>query len=96
MLLSAGLLAVLVVLLVPLPPMLLDMLLAFNLGASVLLLLITMSAKRPLDVSVFPSLLLLMTLYRLSLNVATTRLILLSGDAGKIVETFGGFVVGGN
>jgi len=95
-LLSVALLAVLVVLLVPLPTMLLDMLIALNLGITILLLLITLSAKQPLDISVFPSLLLLMTLYRLSLNVATTRLILLNGDAGRIVSTFGGFVVGGS
>ena len=94
--LSFGLLGVLVVLLVPLPPVLLDMLLAMNLAITILLLLITVSVKQPLDISVFPSLLLLMTLFRLSLNVATTRLILLDGDAGKIVSTFGGFVVGGN
>ncbi|TVS13398.1 MAG: flagellar type III secretion system protein FlhA [Planctomycetaceae bacterium] len=96
MLLSLSLLAVLVVLLVPLPPMLLDMLLALNLGVSVLLLLITLNAKQPLDLSVFPSFLLLTTLYRLSLNVATTRLILLDGNAGRIVATFGNFVVGGS
>ncbi len=95
-LLSVALLAVLVVLLVPLPTMLLDMLIALNLGVTILLLLITLSAKQPLDISVFPSVLLLMTLYRLSLNVATTRLILLNGDAGNIVSTFGGFVVGGS
>ncbi len=94
--LSFGLLGVLVVLLVPLPPMLLDMLLAGNLAITIILLLITVSVTQPLDISVFPSLLLLMTLYRLSLNVATTRLILLDGDAGRIVSTFGGFVVGGN
>ena len=57
---------------------------------------VPLSAKRPLDVSVFPSLLLLMTLFRLALNVATTRLILLNGDAGKIVATFGDLVVGGD
>jgi flagellar biosynthesis protein FlhA len=67
-----------------------------NLASAIMLLLITLSAKKPLDVSVFPSLLLLMTLFRLSLNVATTRLILLNGDAGKIVNTFGDLVVGGN
>ncbi len=89
-------LCILVVMLVPLPTALLDMLLAFNLGLTLLLLLITMSAKQPLDLSVFPSLILLLTLYRLSLNVATTRLVLLDGDAGKIVATFGGMVVGGN
>ncbi len=94
--LSFGLLGVLVVLLIPLPPMLLDMLLASNLAVTILLLLTTINVTQPLDISVFPSLLLLMTLYRLSLNVATTRLILLHGDAGRIVSTFGGFVVGGN
>ena len=94
--LSVGLLGVLVVLLIPLPPVLLDMLLAANLAFSILLLLITLGVKQPLEVSVFPSLLLLLTLGRLSLNVATTRLILLHADAGNIVSTFGGFVVGGN
>ena len=94
--LSVAFLATLALLVLPLPTFLLDMFLAINLAMAILLLLITMSAKRPLDVSVFPSLLLLLTLFRLSLNVATTRLILLNGDAGKIVNTFGEFVVGGN
>jgi flagellar biosynthesis protein FlhA len=94
--LSTALLGVLVVLLVPLPPPLLDLLLAMNLGLTILLLLVTLSATKPLDFSVFPSLLLLMTLFRLALNVATTRLILLKGSAGHIVATFGGFVVGGS
>ncbi len=94
--LSLALLAVLLLLLVPLPSALLDMLLVLNLGTSFVLLLITLSAKKPLDLAVFPSLLLLLTLYRLSLNVATTRLILLDGDAGRVVSTFGNFVVGGN
>src|ERR1700709_687707 len=80
--LALALLGVLVVLLIPLPPVLLDLLLALNLGLTVLLLLITLSATEPLDFSVFPALLLLMTLFRLSLNVATTRLILLTGHAG--------------
>lgn len=94
--LSIAFLATLALLVVPLPTFLLDMFLAMNLASAIMLLLVTMSAKRPLDVSVFPSLLLLMTLFRLSLNVATTRVILLNGDAGKIVNTFGEFVVGGN
>ena len=101
LMLSLAMLGVLVVLLVPLPTVVLDLLLAFNLTITVLLLLITLSATRPLDFSVFPSLLLLMTLFRLALNVATTRLILLHGHtgeyaAGHIVDTFGRFVVGGN
>ena len=94
--LALALLGVLVVLLIPLPPVLLDLLLALNLGMTVLLLLITLSATEPLDFSVFPAVLLLMTLFRLSLNVATTRLILLSGHAGTIVAAFGNYVVGGN
>lgn len=94
--LSLSLLAVLMLLLVPLPSALLDMLLVLNLGVAILLLLVTLNARKPLELSVFPSLLLLLTLYRLSLNVATTRLILLDGDAGKVVSTFGNFVVGGN
>jgi flagellar biosynthesis protein FlhA len=98
--LSLAMLGILVVLLVPLPTQVLDLLLAFNLAITILLLLITLSATRPLDFSVFPSLLLLMTLFRLALNVATTRLILLNGNqgetaAGLIVNTFGRFVVGG-
>jgi flagellar biosynthesis protein FlhA len=93
--LAIALLGVLAVLLIPLPPIVLDLLLGFNLAITVLLVLITLSATRPLDFSVFPSLLLLMTLFRLALNVATTRLILLNGNAGHIVETFGRFVVGG-
>jgi flagellar biosynthesis protein FlhA len=94
--LSVALLGVLVVLLVPLPPPLLDLLLALNLGMTILLLLVTLSATKALDFSVFPSLLLLLTLLRLALNVATTRLILLKGSAGHIVSTFGNFVVGGS
>ena len=95
-LLSLALLGVLVVLLIPLPPFLLDVLLTVNLSITILLLLVVLGVTRPLEISVFPSLLLLMTLYRLSLNVATTRLVLLTGDAGRIVSTFGFFVVGGN
>ncbi|MBX9583985.1 MAG: flagellar biosynthesis protein FlhA [Gemmataceae bacterium] len=96
LLLSAALLGLLVVFLVPLPTFLLDILLAFNLGATILLLLITLTVRQPLEFSTFPSLLLLFTLYRLALNVATTRLILLNGDAGQLVQAFGRIVVGGS
>ncbi len=95
-LLSLAMLLVLVIMLVPLPQWLLDVLLAANLGVTTLLLLVTLSARRALDLSVFPSLLLLLTLYRLATNIATTRLILLEGDAGHIVTAFGNYVVGGN
>ena len=88
--------AVLVVLIVPLPTAMLDVLLTLNLSVTILLLLVTLGVSQPLELSVFPSALLLLTLGRLSLNVATTRLILGQADAGRIVETFGNFVVGGN
>ncbi|MDB4756289.1 flagellar biosynthesis protein FlhA [Mariniblastus sp.] len=91
---AVGALAVFIVLLIPMPTFMLDMFLAVNLALSVMLLLVTLNAKEALEVSVFPSLLLLLTLYRLALNVATTRLILSDGDAGKIVDTFGGMIVG--
>ena len=96
LLLSLSLLGLLVVLLVPLPPLLLDLLLTLNIALTILLLLVTLSAKQALDFSVFPSVLLLLTLFRLALNVATTRLILLKGHAGNVVQAFGEFVIGGN
>jgi flagellar biosynthesis protein FlhA len=94
--LAVALLGLLVVFLVPLPTFLLDLLLAVDLAATVLLLLVTLTVRKPLEFSTFPSLLLLLTLFRLGLNVATTRLILLNGYAGEIVLAFGKFVVGGN
>jgi flagellar biosynthesis protein FlhA len=101
MVLGAGVLGVLTVLLVPLPPVLLDFLITVNLTLSLTILLVAMYIRRPLDFSVFPSLLLVTTLYRLSLNVAATRLILLhggegAGAAGRVIQGFGQFVVGGN
>jgi len=81
---------------VPLPPFVLDLLIATNFSVAIAMLLITMYTKEPLDFSVFPSLLLVMTLFRLALNVSSTRLILLKVHAGKIIEAFGTFVVGGN
>jgi len=86
---------------VPLPTVILDFLLTLNITAAVLILLTAIHVRRPLDFSVFPSLLLVATLFRLGLNVATTRLILLNGAqgpdaAGEIVRTFGDFVVGGS
>ncbi|MDW7995579.1 MAG: flagellar biosynthesis protein FlhA [Gemmatales bacterium] len=94
--LALAMLGVLVVLLIPLPPPLIDLLLATNFALTLLVLLVVLAAKEPLDFSVFPSILLLMTLIRLALNVATTRQILLHGQAGSIVDAFGQFVVGGN
>ncbi|HUM13980.1 MAG TPA: flagellar biosynthesis protein FlhA [Myxococcaceae bacterium] len=100
-LLALAVLGVLAVLIVPLPALMLDVLLAFNIGLSVLMLLVALGLTRPLDFSVFPSLLLITTLFRLALNVATTRLVLLRGGegpgaAGHVIETFGRFAVGGS
>lgn len=94
--LSLSLLGIVAIMLVPLPPFALDLLIAVNLSFSILLLLITLGVRRALDLSVFPSLLLVLTLYRLSLNVASTRRILLSANGGSLVAAFGSFVVGGN
>jgi flagellar biosynthesis protein FlhA len=83
-------------LIIPLPTWLLSILLILNISLAILVLLNSMSMIEPLQFSVFPTLLLLLTLFRLALNVSTTRAILTHGDAGGVVETFGSFVVGGN
>jgi flagellar biosynthesis protein FlhA len=92
---------ILMVMIIPMPPLLLDLMLTFNITLSVLIMLVGMYVLKPLDFSAFPSILLLATLFRLSLNIASTRLILLHGDqgigaAGKVIMAFGNFVVGGN
>jgi flagellar biosynthesis protein FlhA len=94
--LVVGLVAVLATLIIPLPTPVLDMLLACSISLSIAVLIVTLSSKEALELSTFPSLLLFVTLFRLSLNVASTRLILLQGNAGKIIQTFGGFVAGGS
>lgn len=83
-------------LIIPVPLILLDLLFALNITLSMIILFNALFSKEPLDMSSFPTLLLLMTLFRLSLNVSSTRNILLSGQAGNVVETFGNFVGGGN
>jgi len=98
---SLGLVMILLVMIVPLPPMLLDLLLALNITTALMILIITLYVHRSLEFSVFPTVLLVATLLRLSLNVASTRLILLQGHtgefaAGKVIQSFGQFVVGGN
>ncbi len=92
---------VLMAMLLPIPPFLLDLLLALNITLSIIILVTTMYTTSPLEFSIFPSLLLVLTLFRLSLNVASTRLILLHGHeghlaAGAVIKSFGSFVVGGN
>lgn len=91
-----ALVGVVMMMVVPMPPALLDTLLAANLTMAVLALLAAMMLKDPLELSVFPSFLLVATLARLALNVSSTRLILLDGYAGKVVDAFGGFVIGGS
>ena len=95
-LLAAGIITIVGMLIIPLPPALLDMLLTLNIAASVVILLVAVYTQEPLKFSVFPSMLLVSTLFRLALNVSTTRLILLHGEAGSVVHSFGNFVVGGN
>ena len=92
----AAIVAVVVMMVLPLPKALLDLLLAVNLTASLVILLTALTARRALDFSVFPALLLVTTLMRLSLNISSTRLILTEGDAGKVIEAFGHVVVGGS
>lgn len=83
-------------LIIPLPPWMLSFLIVINITLGLIVLLTAMSMKEALDFSIFPSVILLLTLFRLGLSVSTTRAILATGDAGSVVETFGDFVVGGN
>ena len=93
---AVALVVILATLLIQMPSALLDMLLACSISLAVAVLIITISSKEALELSTFPSLLLMVTLFRLSLNVASTRLILTQGQAGKIIQTFGDFVAGGS
>lgn len=98
---AVAVVGILVVMIIPMPTVVLDILLAFNITLSVMILLMCMYVLKPLDFSVFPSVLLTVTLLRLSLNVASTRLILLHGNegtgaAGQVIKAFGTFVVGGS
>jgi len=92
---AMGVAMVLVTLLIPLPTFIMDMLLATSIAAGLAVLVTVLATHESIEFSTFPSLLLFMTLFRLSINVASTRLILLDADAGKIIETFGQFVCGG-
>jgi len=92
---------ILAMLVLPLPPFALDILFTFNIALSIMVLLVALSTKKALDFAAFPTVLLLSTLLRLSLNVASTRVVLLEGHtgpdaAGKVIEAFGHFLVGGN
>ena len=95
-LIAIGVITILGVMIVPLPTYVLDFLLTFNISLALLVLMLTIYIRAPLELSVFPGLLLVLTLYRLSLNVASTRLILSQADAGRLIAAFGDVVVQGN
>src|SRR6516164_8387519 len=97
----AGMLAVLAMIVLPLPPMALDVLFTFNIALSLVIVMAVFYVARPVEFGVFPTILLLATLLRLALNVASTRVVLLNGHsgpqaAGHVIESFGEFVIGGN
>ncbi len=94
--LAVAVIAIVAMMVIPVPPAMLDVLLALNISLAVTIVLVSLYIKEPLEFSVFPSLLLILTLYRLSLNISSTRLILLYANAGKVITAFGNFVVGGN
>ena len=91
-----GVAGIILLLVLPVPAFLLDILITVNILLALVILLTTMFVKRPLDFSVFPSLLLVATLFRLGLNVASTRLVLGDGYAGQVISAFGHVAVGGN
>ena len=98
---AVSIVGILVFMIIPLPPMMLDVLLSFNITFAIIIVLVVTYILKPLELSSFPSIILLATLFRLSLNIASTRMILLHGNegtmaAGKVIKAFGSFVVGGN
>ena len=94
--LAVGLVIIISMMILPLPPQLLDVLLTLNISLSVIILLVCLFTKEPLEYSSFPIILLISTIFRLGLNVSSTRLILLKAEAGEVISSFGEFVVGGN
>lgn len=93
---ALAIIAIVIIIIIPVPLMVLDLLLSMNISLALLILLISIYNKEPLQFSIFPSLLLITTLFRLSLNISTTRYILSEGNAGNVIEAFGNFVIGGN
>ena len=93
---SISVIAIVAMIILPMPTQLLDMLLVFNITLAIVIVLLTMFTKDVLEFSVFPTLLLITTLYRLGLNISSTRLILSQGDAGQVIQAFGSFVTGDN
>ena len=93
---AIGIVIIVAMMIIPLPPMMLDILLTLNISLSVIILLVCLFIKEPLEYSSFPIILLVATIFRLGLNISSTRLILLHGSAGEVINSFGQFVVGGN
>lgn len=93
---ALAIIGIVIIIIIPVPLIVLDLLLSINISLGLLILLISIYNKEPLQFSVFPSLLLITTLFRLSLNISTTRYILKDGNAGHVIEAFGNFVIGGN
>ena len=96
-----GLIAILAMMILPLPPLMLDVLFTFNIALSLVIVMAVFQVRRPLEFAIFPTVLLLVTLLRLALNVASTRVVLMHGHegshaAGKVIAAFGEFVIGGN
>ena len=96
-----GLISILAMMILPLPPVVLDILFTFNIALSLVIVMAVFNVKRPLEFAIFPTVLLLVTLLRLALNVASTRVVLMHGHegphaAGKVIAAFGEFVIGGN
>ena len=94
--LAVGIIFIIVMMIIPIPVFMVDLLLALNISLTLVVLLTAIYNLEPLEFSVFPGMLLVMTLFRLALNITTTRLILSQGSAGSIINAFGGFVIGGN
>jgi flagellar biosynthesis protein FlhA len=94
--LAALIMLILGIMMIPLPPIMMDILLSLNISLAIITLMVTLSVTTPLDFSVFPTLILIMTIFRISLEIAATRLILLHAFAGEVIYSFGNFVVGGN
>lgn len=91
----AGIIGIVLMMILPIPPWLLDLLLVVNISIALMILLVAMNSKEALQFSIFPALLLITTLFRLALNISTTKLILGDGDAGAVVATFGSWIAGG-
>src|SRR5512142_44667 len=94
--LAAAVVGIVAMMIIPLPPLMLDVLIVLNITFSLTILLVALNVREPLEFSSFPSLLLIATLFRLGLNVSAARLVLLNAHAGEVINAFGKVVVGGN